>query len=211
MRLVFLGAPGAGKGTQAAQVCKAYNLAHISTGDLLREELKKDSELSTKIKAYVNRGELVPDELMIQMVQERLQQEDAKKGFLLDGFPRTVAQADALDRIVEIDSVINIDVDKTKLADRIGKRRVCKNCGSVFSADEVENGKCLVCTGEMVQRADDNYETVMNRLKVFEAQTEPLIEYYQKKNILFNIDGDRSVEQVSEAIFAVLDDKKRAS
>lgn len=209
MRLVFIGAPGAGKGTQAAHVCKACGLAHISTGDLLRAELEKDGELSKRIKSFIEKGELVPDDLMVQMVRERLQQEDARKGFLLDGFPRTVAQANELAKFIELDQVINIEVTKEHVAERIAKRRVCKDCATPFTEDEVLDSKCKNCGGETIQRPDDNYETVMHRLDVFEEQTAPLVDYYKKKGLLVDIDGDAPVEQVTESIFANL--KKRAS
>lgn len=209
MRLVFIGPPGAGKGTQAVYISKAWDLAHISTGDLLRAELEKDGELSNKISSYIEKGDLVPDELMLELLKERLSQEDAQKGFLLDGFPRTVAQADALAKFVDLDQVINFEVTNEHVAERIAKRRVCKSCGTPFTVDEVADNICKSCGGETVQRADDNYETVMKRLKVFEEQTAPLIDYYRKKGLLININGDAPVDEVKEAVFATL--KKRAS
>lgn len=205
MQIVFLGPPGAGKGTQAAFTCKEYGLVHISTGDLLRAELKSETPLGKELKAYIEKGELVPDDLIVQMVRERLKQDDCKKGFLLDGFPRTVPQADSLAEFINLDAVINIDVPSEKLANRIAKRRVCKDCSATYSIDELENeNSCNECSGEMYQREDDQYETVMNRLRVFEEQTAPLVAYYQSKNILTNVDGNQSVEDVCSAIFQAL-------
>ncbi len=205
MQIVFLGPPGAGKGTQAAFACSEYGLAHISTGDLLRAELKTETDLSKEIKAYLEKGELVPDQLIVQMVRERLQQEDCKNGFLLDGFPRTVPQADALGEFVKLDAVINIDVPAEKLANRIANRRVCRNCSATFTVDELEDAlHCSQCNGEVYQREDDQYETVMNRLRVFESQTAPLVEYYQAKGLLTSVDGNQSVEDVRLQIFNAL-------
>lgn len=205
MQIVFLGPPGAGKGTQAAFACQEYGLVHISTGDLLRAELKSETPLGKELKAYIEKGELVPDDLIVEMVRERLKKDDCKSGFLLDGFPRTVPQADALAEFIHLDAVINIDVPAEKLANRIANRRVCRDCGATFTVNELENeNSCNQCSGEVYQREDDQYETVMNRLRVFEEQTAPLVKYYQSKNILMNIDGDQSVEDVRSAIFQAL-------
>lgn len=202
MRLVFIGAPGAGKGTQAAYVRKELDIPHISTGDLIRAKLSDTDALSEQLRSYVEKGELVPDELMIDILQERLKQEDAQNGFLLDGFPRTLAQADALAEITDLDKVINIEVDREAVAKRIANRRVCK-CGATYMAQEVPDSVCKVCGETTYQRPDDNYDTVMTRLSVFDEQTSPLIDYYANQGILVNIDGNAPVEEVTKSIMEV--------
>ena len=198
MNIVLLGAPGAGKGTQAAKLVEEYALPHISTGDMLRAAVKAGTELGVKAKGYMDAGELVPDEVIIGLVTERLQDEDTQKGFILDGFPRTSGQAVALDAELSklgrpLDAALLIDVDPEVIVARLTSRRMCKECGYIGSvADE----KCPKCAGEMYQRDDDNEATVRNRLEVYEKSTSPLIDYYRGCNLLVSIDGDRDVNDV---------------
>ncbi|MEJ9210809.1 adenylate kinase [Bacillus smithii] len=212
MNLVLMGLPGAGKGTQAEKIVEKYEIPHISTGDMFRAAMKEGTELGLKAKSYMDKGELVPDEVTIGIVRERLSKDDCKKGFLLDGFPRTVAQAEALESIMsdlgkKIDYVINIDVDKDLLLERLTGRRICKNCGStyhlVFNPPKVA-GKCDRCGGELYQRADDNAETVQNRLDVNLKQAKPLLDFYSEKGYLKNIDGTQEINKVFEDIDQLL-------
>lgn len=213
MNLVLMGLPGAGKGTQAEKIVEKYEIPHISTGDMFRAAMKEGTELGLKAKSYMDKGELVPDEVTIGIVRERLSKDDCKKGFLLDGFPRTVAQAEALESIMsdlgkKIDYVINIDVDKDLLLERLTGRRICKSCGStyhlVFNPPKVA-GKCDRCGGELYQRADDNAETVQNRLDVNLKQAKPLLDFYGEKGYLKNIDGTQEINKVFEDIDQLLD------
>ncbi|MBE3569040.1 MAG: adenylate kinase [Bacillales bacterium] len=212
MNLVLMGLPGAGKGTQAEKIVEKYEIPHISTGDMFRAAMKEGTDLGLKAKSYIDNGELVPDEVTIGIVRERLSKDDCKKGFLLDGFPRTVAQAEALESIMnglgkKIDYVINIDVDKDLLLERLTGRRICKNCGStyhlVFNPPKVP-GKCDRCGGELYQRADDNAATVQNRLDVNLKQTQPLLDFYSEKGYLKNIDGTQEINKVFEDIDQLL-------
>ena len=205
MKLMFLGPPGAGKGTQAKMTCDRYGIAHISTGDMLRAEIKSGSALGLKAKAVIDAGELVSDEIIVAMVESRLKQDDCKNGFLLDGVPRTLAQAEAMESFVELDAVIDIEVPSEFLVDRICTRRVCTACGSVYSVKHMSGNACEKCDGELIQRADDTEETVLNRISVYEAQTKPLVEYYENKGIVKYIDGTGSIETVFEAIKKELD------
>jgi adenylate kinase len=207
-----MGLPGAGKGTQAEKIVEKYEIPHISTGDMFRAAMKEGTELGLKAKSYMDKGELVPDEVTIGIVRERLSKDDCKKGFLLDGFPRTVAQAEALESIMsdlgkKIDYVINIDVDKDLLLERLTGRRICKSCGStyhlVFNPPKVA-GKCDRCGGELYQRADDNAETVQNRLDVNLKQAKPLLDFYGEKGYLKNIDGTQEINKVFEDIDQLL-------
>ena len=207
-----MGPPGAGKGTQAEKLVELYQIPHISTGDMFRKAQKDGTELGLKAKSYMEQGQLVPDEVTVGIVKERLAEDDCKNGFLLDGFPRTVQQADALDGILKelgmaLDRVINIEVDKGLLVDRLTGRRVCRACGATFhvinKAPKVE-GVCDKCGGELYQRNDDKVETVSNRLDVYAAQTAPLIEYYQSKDIMSSVDGSKSMEDVLANIRSVL-------
>jgi adenylate kinase len=199
MKIVLLGPPGAGKGTQAVRISEEYHIPHISTGDIFRKAFKEESEIGKKAKAYVDKGLLVPDEIVVDIVDDRLKQEDCIAGYLLDGFPRTLAQAVALDERETLDMVINIDVPIEQLIDRITGRRVCRNCGSTYHITTLpskEEGKCDVCAGDLYQRDDDKIDTVTNRLNVYNTQTKPLIEYYQDKGILVTIDGQQDIEKV---------------
>ncbi len=212
MKIILMGPPGAGKGTQAEKLVELYQIPHISTGDMFRKAQKDGTELGLRAKEYMEQGQLVPDEVTVGIVRERLAEADCKDGFLLDGFPRTVQQADALDGILKdlgmvLDRVINIEVDKAFLVDRLTGRRVCRTCGATFhvvnKAPKVE-GVCDKCGGELYQRNDDKIETVSNRLDVYAAQTAPLIEYYQSKGIMSSIDGSKSMEDVLADIRSAL-------
>jgi len=204
MKLIFLGPPGAGKGTQAALVCERYGIAHISTGDMLRQERKAKTPLGVSAQEYIDRGELVPDSVIIGMVRARLAQPDCAKGYLLDGFPRTVAQADALSEFAKIDYVINLAVPRETLVSRISGRRLCPDCGAVYHIRTHHEPGCRECGATLYQREDDKEETVMNRLRVYEAQTRPLIDYYERKGLLHTIDGNRTPEEVDADIAALL-------
>lgn len=200
MKLIFLGPPGAGKGTQAARFAARYGIAHISTGDMLRAELRAGTPLGQQAQGYMNRGELVPDEVILGMVQSRIGQADCANGFLFDGFPRTVAQADALAALCAVDRVVNIDVPQERLVARISGRRMCPDCGAAYHVSTHPDGRCGKCGGALYQREDDREETVRNRLRVYEEQTQPLIEYYAARGLLVTINGDESIERVTEAI-----------
>ncbi|AIZ58910.1 MULTISPECIES: adenylate kinase [Bacillus] len=204
MNLVLMGLPGAGKGTQAERIVDDYGIPHISTGDMFRAAMKEETQLGLEAKSFIDKGELVPDEVTIGIVRERLGKNDCEQGFLLDGFPRTVAQAEALEEILKdlgrtIDYVINIKVDKDALMERLTGRRICKNCGAtyhlVFNPPAKEN-VCDKCGGELYQRADDNAETVSTRLEVNLKQTEPLLNFYSEKGYLANIDGAKHINDV---------------
>lgn len=212
LRTILLGPPGAGKGTQAAKIVEKYGVPHISTGDIFRENIKKGTELGKKAQEYMNRGELVPDDLVIEIATTRLLEDDCKNGFLLDGFPRTVYQAEKLDEFLvardsKIDKVLDIAVEKEELITRLTGRRVCKACGASFHVVNIppkKEGVCDFCGGELIQRADDNLETVTNRIDVYEAQTMPLIDYYEKAGNLVHIDGSTGLESVFADIVAAL-------
>ena len=213
MKIILMGPPGAGKGTQAEKLVDLYQIPHISTGDMFRKAQKDGTELGLKAKSYMDQGQLVPDEVTVGIVKERLAEADCKEGFLLDGFPRTVQQADALDTILAeldmaLDCVVNIEVDKAFLVDRLTGRRVCRACGATYhianKAPKVE-GVCDKCGGQLYQRGDDTIETVSNRLDVYAAQTAPLIDYYKSKGIMSSIDGSKSMEEVLADIRTALE------
>ena len=198
MNIVLLGAPGAGKGTQAQRLVADYGVAHISTGDLLRAAVKAQSELGVRAKSYMDAGKLVPDDLVIDLVKERLASDDAQRGFILDGFPRNTSQAVSLDSELSamgmaLDAALLVDVAAEVIVNRLSSRRTCRACGYTgTAADEV----CPRCGGEMYQRDDDRPETIQNRLDVYESQTAPLVEYYRGHGILRSVDGDRPVDEV---------------
>jgi len=212
MNLVLMGLPGAGKGTQAEKIVDQYGIPHISTGDMFRAAIKEGTELGKKAKAFMDEGALVPDEVTIGIVRERLSKDDCNKGFLLDGFPRTVPQAEALENMLEglnkkIDYVINIDVDKEILMERLTGRRICKECGATYHLvfnPPANEGKCDRCGGELYQRADDNAETVQNRLEVNLKQSKPLLDFYNDKGYLQNINGQRDISEVFRDIEKLL-------
>ena len=192
MNIILLGAPGAGKGTQATKISDKYALPHISTGDIFRENIKNQTEIGLLAKSYIDKGQLVPDEVTCKIVENRIAKPDCEKGYMLDGFPRTIVQAEALDKITKIDFVINIDVDFSLIMDRICGRRVCKDCGESYHVSTLNGATaCSRCGGELSQRKDDNPETVQSRLDVYEKQTSPLIEYYTKKGVLFTVKSDK--------------------
>lgn len=212
MNLVLMGLPGAGKGTQAEKIVEKYGIPHISTGDMFRAAIKEGTELGLKAKSFMDKGDLVPDEVTIGIVRERLSKDDCHKGFLLDGFPRTVAQAEALENILsdlnkKINFVINIDVEKEILMERLTGRRICKSCGSTYHLvfnPPASEGVCDRCGGELYQRADDNEETVQNRLEVNLKQTKPLLDFYETKGYLRNIDGQQDIRIVFDDIDQLL-------
>ena len=212
LRTILLGPPGAGKGTQAVKIVEKYGVPHISTGDIFRENIKKGTELGKKAQEYMNRGELVPDDLVIEIATTRLLEDDCKNGFLLDGFPRTVYQAEKLDEFLaahgsKIDKVLDIAVEKEELITRLTGRRVCKACGASYHVVNIPpktEGICDACGGELVQRADDNIETVTNRIDVYEAQTKPLVDYYEKAGNIAHIDGATGFDNVFADIVKAL-------
>lgn len=203
MNIILLGAPGAGKGTQASRIADKYSLPHISTGDIFRENIKNQTEIGVLAKSFIDKGQLVPDSVTCEIVRERICEDDCKNGYMLDGFPRTIAQAEALDTMSHIDLVINIDVDFSLLMDRLCGRRVCKVCGESYHLSRL-NGRttCSRCGGELYQRKDDNPETVEKRLSVYNTQTAPLISYYTKKGVLFNVVSDERPPEVTFAQIA---------
>ncbi len=205
MKLILLGAPGAGKGTQATRISDKYGLPHISTGDILRKNIKEGTELGKEAKSYIDAGQLVPDEVVINIVKDRLQQADCKKGYILDGFPRTVAQAEALDKVAEIDAVINIAVDPALIVDRITGRRMCA-CGESYHISMGIGETCPKCGSKLYQRDDDKEETVKARMQVYEKQTAPLIDYYTAKDLVIDVDGGKPLNEVFEQISKVIDD-----
>ena len=206
MNIILLGAPGAGKGTQATRISDRYGLPHISTGDIFRENIKNGTTIGLLAKSYTDKGQLVPDEVTCEIVKDRLAKEDCKNGYLLDGFPRTLVQAEALDKFATIDAVININIDFSLLMARLCGRRVCRDCGESYHVSTL-NGRttCERCGGELYQRKDDNEETVGNRLKVYTEQTAPLIDYYRNKGVLIDIDGVGAIDEVFARICAALD------
>ena len=205
MRLIFLGAPGAGKGTQATKISTLYNLPHISTGDILRKNIKDGTDLGLQAKAFIDAGNLVPDAVVIGIAADRINQSDCSNGFILDGFPRTLAQAEALDKVTSIDAVINIAVDESLVVNRIMGRRMCV-CGESFHVSMGIGKCCTKCGAELYQRDDDKEETVKARMQVYADMTSPLIAYYGKKGIVCNVNGNCPVGDVTIEISKVIDD-----
>ena len=208
MNVIFLGPPGAGKGTQAVRVCERLGIPQISTGDILRRAMKEGTPTGLAAKSYVDKGLLVPDEVVIAIVRERLAMEDCQKGYILDGFPRTVPQAEALAEFAKIDAVIDIEVSDEKLTERLSGRRVCLNCGGTYHVSTLGGQTtCEKCGNELIQRNDDKAETVLSRLSVYHAQTAPLIDYYAKLGLIRTIDGAQPMEACFEAILCALGEK----
>ena len=210
MKIIMLGAPGAGKGTQAKKIAEKYGIPHISTGDIFRANIKNGTELGKKAKTYMDQGALVPDELTCDLVVDRIQQPDCANGYVLDGFPRTIPQAEclttALDKLGQkMDYAINVDVPDENIVHRMGGRRACVGCGATYHVDNHKGQTCDSCGGELIQRTDDAPETVANRLKVYHEQTSPLIDFYQSKGVLKSVDGTRSIDEVFAEICAILD------
>ncbi|MDD6038675.1 MAG: adenylate kinase [bacterium] len=212
MKIIMLGAPGAGKGTQAKQIADKYSIPHISTGDIFRANIKNGTALGEKAKQYMDQGLLVPDELTCDLVMDRIQQDDCKNGFVLDGFPRTIPQAQALDAALEkigqsLDYEIDVDVPDENIVNRMSGRRACLSCGATYHVVSIPTkveGICDRCGSEVVLRDDDKPETVQKRLTVYHEQTQPLIDYYKKQNILKSVDGTQPMEAVFEAITQIL-------
>ena len=212
MKLLIMGRPGAGKGTQAANIKEYYNIPHISTGDMFRAAMKNGTKLGLLAKSYMEKGALVPDEVTIGIVKERLLEDDCKNGFLLDGFPRTIAQAEAFDAFlnsndIKLDAALNVDVDASILIRRMVGRRVCKTCGATYHVEfnpSKKEGVCDNCGSPLIQRPDDTEETAVNRLETYDAQTAPLLDFYAKKNLLKTVNGDQPLDKVFDDIKAVL-------
>ena len=205
MNIIFLGPPGAGKGTQAQRVCSALNIPQISTGDILRRAIKEQTPTGVKAKAFIDAGKLVPDEVIIDIVKDRLAQGDCAGGYILDGFPRTVPQAEALEGIATIDAVIELDVADEKLIERLSGRRVCLKCGATYHVSRL-NGetRCAACGDTLIQRDDDKAETVLNRLTVYHNQTAPLVDFYQKRGLLKVIDGAQDMDTIFASIMDIV-------
>ena len=212
MKIIMLGAPGAGKGTQAKMIAEKFDIPHISTGDIFRANIKNGTELGKKAKEYMDKGQLVPDELTVEILLDRVAADDCKNGYVLDGFPRTIPQADVLDKELtklgdKVDFAINVDVPDENIVRRMSGRRACLKCGATYHIEHIppkKEGICDTCGSELVQRDDDKPETVQNRLTVYHEQTQPLIEYYDKKNILKTVDGTKDMQEVFNNIVSIL-------
>ncbi len=206
MKLVLIGPQGSGKGTQAKVISEEFNIPHISTGDLFRENIANNTDLGKKVKDLINRGELVPDSIVVDMLKSRLLEKDAKKGFVLDGYPRNVDQIKMLEKITKIDVALLIDVNDKISIRRISSRRQCKKCGKIYSLELHKNIKKCECLGELYQREDDKEEAVKKRLQQYHEKTKPVIDYYKKQKILLDINGDQTVDNVSKDIIKSLKD-----
>lgn len=213
MKIIMLGAPGAGKGTQAKKISTKYGVPHISTGDIFRANIKNGTELGTKAKVYMDQGLLVPDELVVDLVVDRFKEADCVNGYVLDGFPRTIPQAKALDEALAknsdaVEYAIDVDVPDSEIISRMAGRRACVNCGGTYHLITIPTkveGICDVCGGELILREDDKPETVEKRLKVYHEQTQPLIDYYQGKGILKSVDGTRNLEEIFKEIVTIIE------
>ncbi len=213
MKIIMLGAPGAGKGTQAQMIADKYKVPHISTGDIFRANIKNGTELGMEAKKYMDQGLLVPDELTVKILLDRVAKEDCKDGYVLDGFPRTIPQAEVLDKALaergeSIDYAVDVDVPDENIVKRMSGRRACLSCGATFHLEHVppkEEGICDRCGKELVLRDDDREETVLNRLKVYHDQTQPLIQFYKDKGVMQAVDGTKSMQEVFDAIVAILE------
>ena len=210
MKIIMLGAPGAGKGTQAKMIADKYGVPHISTGDIFRANIKNGTELGKEAKGYMDKGLLVPDELTVRLLLDRVAQDDCSNGYVLDGFPRTIPQAEVLDSELtklgdSVDYAVDVDVPDENIIKRLSGRRVCKACGATYHVDNHKEATCDTCGGELIQRSDDAPETVANRLRVYHDQTSPLIDFYQAKGVLKSVDGTRGIDDVFADICAILD------
>lgn len=209
MKLILLGAPGAGKGTQAEIICEKFNIPAISTGNILREAIKNGTEMGVKAKSFIDNGELVPDEVVIGIINDRLSEKDCENGFILDGFPRTIPQAEALDKMnIGIDCALSIEVADEKIMQRLSGRRVCPGCGASYHIDykkPVKDGICNNCGTELVQRNDDKPETILDRLSVYHSQTEPLKSYYESAGKLITVEGQEEVADTTKLVLAALE------
>ena len=216
MKIIMLGAPGAGKGSQASRIANEYHLPHISTGDIFRANLKEETELGKQAKSFMDKGELVPDDITIAMLLNRIHEEDCKNGYILDGFPRTIPQAEALTEALakegeKIDLALDVEAPDDLIIKRMGGRRTCPNCSAIYHIETLKpkkEGICDLCGSELMQRKDDNEETVKNRLKIYHEMTEPLISYYKKENVLEEIDGTENLDKVFETVKEII--KKRS-
>lgn len=212
MRIIMLGAPGAGKGTQAKRIAEKYSIPHISTGDIFRENIKNGTELGNKAKAYMEAGDLVPDELVLELIMDRFEKEDCANGYVLDGFPRTIPQAEALDEALDakgqsIDNVIDVDVPDEHIIKRMAGRRTCAHCGAIFHLEHMPpkiEGKCDQCGGHLMMREDDQPDTVVARLKTYHEQTQPLKDYYGAKDLVHSVDGTQDREVVFDEVVKIL-------
>ncbi len=205
MNIIFLGPPGAGKGTQAQRICAALDIPQISTGDILRRAIREGTQVGLKAKSFIDAGQLVPDEVVIAIVAERLTEKDCQKGYILDGFPRTVPQAEALGKFARIDVVLNLDVPDDHLVARLSGRRVCPKCGATYHINHLNGAThCAACNELLIQRDDDKAETVLNRLAVYHKQTAPLVEYYQGKGLLKTVSGEQGMDETYADILKVL-------
>ena len=213
MKIVMLGAPGAGKGTQAKKIAEEYGVPHISTGDIFRANIKNNTPLGQQAKIYMDKGELVPDELVVSLIMDRFDEPDCEKGYVLDGYPRTIPQAKALDNALKengekLDYAVDVDVPDEVIIDRMGGRRACLNCGATYhiinNPPKAEN-VCDACGNELVQRDDDKEETVKNRLDVYHDQTEPLKQYYADAGVLYTVDGTKEMEEVFKSICSIVE------
>jgi len=207
MNLIFLGPPGVGKGTHAGIAGEELGIPQISTGDLFRAEIKNQTELGKKAKEYIDRGELVPDEITVAMLKERISRPDCERGFILDGFPRTIAQAEALEGITKIDLVVNMVASDETIIDRITNRWTCRKCGAIYNSKTIPpkvEGVCDKCGGELYQREDQKRDVVENRLKVYEKQTAPLIDYYKEKGLLVDVDAEGPKEEVNRRVMETI-------
>lgn len=207
MNIIFLGPPGAGKGTQAQRICDALKIPQISTGDILRRAIKEQTPTGLKAKSFIDAGKLVPDEVVIDIVKERLAQDDCQNGYILDGFPRTVPQAEALATFANMDAVVELDVADEVLVNRLSGRRVCLTCGATYHVNMLGGETKCKCGKDLIQRDDDKPETVLSRLTVYHNQTAPLVDYYQAKGLLHKIDGAQDVEAIYNAILGTLEAK----
>lgn len=212
MKIVMLGAPGAGKGTQAKKIAESFGVPHISTGDIFRANIKNNTELGKKAKVYMDKGELVPDKLVVDLIMDRFSEPDCSNGYVLDGYPRTIPQAEALDEALKanddsIDFAVNVDVPDEEIISRMSGRRACLKCGSTYHISfnpPNEDGICDKCGDSLVQREDDKEETVRNRLEVYHEQTEPLEKYYAEAGLLHNVDGTKDMDEVFESIKMII-------